>query len=602
MKRFIAFLTVIVGLMSPMTATAYVVSSDGTQVTIQSGDTLWKISADLCGNGAKWKSFKSSSLIRKGEVIAVPVRCHQVRQSPVVRVAGPATVKREMRTSTRGRAKKVPTTQGFWVPNSDPYTGRDTAKAANMLGYHNSSAIAKVVSAGRYEVGTMDCKGEITLRDGTVLRAQAMMYGKYRIDRRTPVHVSCNKNSSHTEAVRVYMAKGEYYVVAQSCGNPIRTVVRKPGKPQRPIAAEKREKEKALSCERIATAWAQGALDGRFINASVRAGCLFDVGPNSKLGPVVGAQIGRYWGRDGWTEEGSFVGLGPEYRTKPGTDLIDSFEVFVLVGPGFSVGGNGETRRASSRGLDAHIGVTMEKVIPVGNNGTTMTVRFMPFAHKALTNRHADLTWQGKPIGNEVARKDVLGAILRLEFDNARWKLRPELTVGGWYVWDVVDPWGAKILVGFSTKDKVWRVGVGAQYAGGGWVPIAEIEYNPILGQMLLSAQAADDTLTKGAKSSAGSLGVKPAPKPKAKVAKGGTRAKAVKTRSRMRNTDTESPFGWAGDVQKKSKPVSAPAAKKRYTHQPSGHGVSTKTPKRTGPRSSGNRGVDGYSSIMGGW
>ena len=119
----------------------------------------------------------------------------------------------------------------------------------------------------------------------------------------------------------------------------------------------------------------------------------------------------------------------------------------------------------------------------------------------------------------------------------------PELTVGGWYVWDVIDPFGAKILVGFSTKDKVWRVGVGAQYAGGGWVPIAEIEYNPILGRMLLSAQVADEAVTTGATSSASALGVTPSATPKAKT------ATPAKTQVKA-ETHSDSPFGWVQDVQ----------------------------------------------------
>lgn len=371
--------------------------------------------------------------------------------------------------------------------------------------------------------------------------------------------------------------------IAMGCGNP---AVNRVAPPKPVPQAMEVDKETSLTCDKIATAWAQGELSGRFINASARMGCLFDIGPNSKLGPVIGGQINRYWGNDGWTEKGWFVGLGPEFRMKPAGGL-DSFEVFLIAGPAFAEGGNGEVMRSPSHGLDAHIGITMEKSIPVSED-TVMNVRFMPFGHAALTNRMADLSWQGNPIGEEVARKHVAGAVLRLEFDNAKWKIRPELAVGGWYVWDVIDPWGAKILVGFSTKDKVWRLGVGAQYSGMGWVPIAEIEYNPILGKMLLSAQKADEALTTGATSSSVALGVEASAESLIQQAYDDQSREVLKEKATRSTASSNSPFGWAQEAQQR-------------TNTPKKRNVVRTTTRSTGGKKSSS-GIPAPSPFLPGW
>ena len=101
---------------------------------------------------------------------------------------------------------------------------------------------------------------------------------------------------------------GDKQVDFPKCGNPAIN----PTTPKAPVpqSIAKVDEETGLSCEKIATAWAPGELTGQFINASVRMGCLFDIGPNSKLGPVVGAQIGRYWGKDGWNEKKLVCGVG----------------------------------------------------------------------------------------------------------------------------------------------------------------------------------------------------------------------------------------------------------------------------------------------------
>lgn len=511
-------------------------ASIGATYVVQGGDTLSKIAQNY--SGVSWQEICRANNLPN---------CDRINVGQRLEIPDGSTASAPV---TSAPAKKASKDVFDWRR-----VGADPVVKSNT--WHRGNSAGKLELTSKQKARLM----QISLLSSEVEKvAELLEMGACNMEARAPGHTWSGMGfgkGSHRGVVK--NATGGYVDVwacpavgnkqidiAMGCGNPAVNHVSPP--PKIPQQSTKVDEETGLSCDKIATAWAQGELNGRFINASARMGCLFDIGPNSKLGPVIGGQINRYWGKDGWTEKGWFVGLGPEFRMKPAGGL-DSFEVFLIAGPAFAEGGNGEVARSPSHGLDAHLGVTMEKTVLVGEK-TAMTIRFMPFAHAALTNRMGDLSWQGNPIGEEVARKHTAGAVLRLEFDNAEWKLRPELTVGGWYVWDVIDPWGAKILVGFSTKDKVWRLGVGAQYSGMGWVPIAEIEYNPILGKMLLSAQKADDALTTGATSSSVALGVEASATSQIQKAYDDQRRQVIRKKATQSSTTSGSPFGWAQDAQ----------------------------------------------------
>lgn len=449
-------------------------------------------------NGVKAPKYA----IRKGQTLTIPDHCLKGASA----LAGKPKAE-ERREAARVVAEKGETFR--WIPNSDRYTGTALV-AAKALGVENPEDVARRVGAGNYETVYFGCDGTGVGKDGTEYRfGGAMMHGKNKVLKKRPVHVVCEDNPKYRTPVKVYTGG---FAIAEECGNPV-PLISKPRPPVPPPAeVGKFDRETGLSCQMIANSWLQGNLDGTSIAASQKMGCLFEVHKNGQLGPIGVARGGRWWPGN-WREDGWIVGLGGEYRLSPAGKL-EAVEVDVIAGPAGAGGEGGLTKKTWTVGLDAEVSAQIRARLPkVG--GVETLLRVMPAFRWPLTGNQADIVWNGRVVGAESARKPILTLMTRFEWERADWKVNPELTIGGWYVFDVVDPWGVKILVGFSTKDKVWRVGVGAQYAGGGWTPVAEVEYNPILGKLYLSAIAADDRLTQGAVPSAEALGVVPAKTPK---------------------------------------------------------------------------------------
>lgn len=332
----------------------------------------------------------------------------------------------------------------------------------------------------------------------------------------------------------------EVYVVMK-CGNVAWNPA--PKKPQPPVVATR--EEKALLCEKFLHGWGQAQLGGEGVAAASRMGCLLQVGENGRLGAALGGNVGRYWskGQDGktWTSKSWFVGFGPEYRYDGEVlgGVADNFEVFVLGGVGSAEGGNGPVAATQSIGGQVSIGINLKKVLGLGN-GTTLTVRAMGFGELPFGGKGTDILVNGQKVGQNIGRHMVAGLFGRLELDKAEWKIRPELTFGGWYTWDVINSLGVKVLVGFSTKDQVWRVGVGPQCViGVGCIAVAEVEYNPIMGVINLTQVAASEALSDGATSSADYLGVKPQKSAKGFSATAST--KGVRAQSRKASTPEQS-------------------------------------------------------------
>lgn len=292
---------------------------------------------------------------------------------------------------------------------------------------------------------------------------------------------------------------GKQVDIAMGCGNvawnPVQSV-------PVPAVQTPQEKEAGLACEAVGANWVEMGKNGE--GFSSRWTCLFPVSKQWKLGPTVGVKGSRFANGE-WVEVSNFLGAGFELRGKNVAGL-DALELVVMVGTGSSRGysTDGLVDKIKASGLDAKIEAQARKRFGLSDE-VGVTVRFMPFASLPLTGNHAEIDWKGVKVDDFNSRSTILGAILRLEFDSKGLGFKPEVTLGGWHILHQGD--GGKFLVGASTLDGVWRVGVGFHFPHPSWV--VEAEWNPALGWLHANTQSANKALVDGATPTEQYLGVK---------------------------------------------------------------------------------------------
>lgn len=500
--------------------------------TVQSGDTLWKIAAK---NGVspsavcRLNRIGNCNLIRPGQTLQLP--SHSTREAPSYDRGAPdlddrSTNKVESPSEVQENKKASSTEES--LPVSKP--AQSSPEGAWMIWKRVGanpvlkSWVRKLWLAS--DEVKLDPRQEASLRsqglteDQIVELRHMLAMKKHRLTFRPEGYewrhsmgmgsgVWGKTRNGTGKDIPVFAlpptSDGYQVDLALGCGNPAVNRVQIFEYRAKEVVQTPEEKEKGHACEKVGAFWAQVTQHG--VSGTARFACLFQVNDTWKAGPTVAFGGSRFDDRK-WVEVQNFAGGGLEVRGKNVAGL-DAVEFVVMVGYGSSEGrsADGLVKKLKSQGLDAQIAIQLRKQFSI-EEGTSVTVRFMPFANIPLTGKETDILWKNTVVKQENGRHVTVGATLRLELQRSGLGFKPELTLGIWRISDVDNPIGWKILAGASTLDNVWRFGVGAQFPGPIWV--VELEWNPAWGWLQLSSNKATTALTEGAVSTREALDLPP--------------------------------------------------------------------------------------------